>query len=115
MTKHVIDAQNKKLGRVATEAAMILMGKNTPDFARNIVPDVQVEIINIAKADIAAKKKDEKFYLTYSGYPGGQRKETMSKLEERKGLAEAFKRAVKGMLPDNKLKPKMMARLSITE
>jgi len=115
MTKHVIDAQNKKLGRVATEAAMILMGKNTPAFARNIVPDVHVEIINVAKADISEKKKQGKFYLTYSGFPGGQKKETLDKLIERKGVAEAFKRAVKGMLPDNKLKSIMLTKLTVTE
>jgi large subunit ribosomal protein L13 len=115
MTKHVIDAQNKKLGRVATEAAVLLMGKNTPEFARNIVPDVEVEIINVGKADIKEKKKLEKFYLTYSGHPGGQRNETLDKLIERKGITEAFKRAVKGMLPDNKLKARMLTKLTITE
>lgn len=115
MTKHVIDAQNKKLGRVATEAAMILMGKNTPAFARNIAPDVKVEIINASKADISEKKKEGKFYLTYSGYPGGQKNEKLGKLIERKGTAEAFKRAVKGMLPDNKLKTKMLLNLTVTE
>lgn len=115
MIKHVIDAQNKKLGRVASEAAFILMGKNTPAFAKNIVPDVKVEIINAAKADISQKKKDGKFYLTYSGFPGGQKNETLGKLIERKGITEAFIRAVKGMLPDNKLKTKMMINLTVTE
>jgi large subunit ribosomal protein L13 len=115
MTKHVIDAQNKKIGRIASEAAKILMGKNTPSFAKNIVPDVKVEIINASKADISSKKMDSKFYLTYSGYPGGQRNETLSKLIERKGITEVFKRAVKGMLPDNKLKTKMILNLEVTE
>ncbi len=115
MTKHVIDAQNKKLGRVASQAASILMGKDTPAFARNIAPEVSVEIINAAKADITEKKRKEKFYITYSGHPGGQKRETLTKLEERKGIAEAFKRAVKGMLPDNKLKAKMILNLKITE
>ena len=115
MIKHVIDAQNKKLGRVATEAASILMGKNTPAFAKNIVPDVKVEIINVAKADISQKKKDDKFYLTYSGFPGGQKNETLGKLIERKGISEVFIRAVKGMLPDNKLKTKMLINLTVTE
>lgn len=116
MTKHVIDASNKKLGRVASEAARILIGKNTPEFARNIVPEVKVEIINASKADVSSKKKDQKFYLTYSGYPGGQKKETLGKLIERKGgYSEAFKRAVKGMLPDNKLKTKMLLNLTVSE
>lgn len=115
MKKHVIDAQNKKLGRIATEAAAILIGKDTPEFARNIVPDVKVEIINASKADISSKKKNEKFYLTYSGHPGGQLKETLSKLIERKGITEAFTRAVKGMLPDNKLKTKRLLNLEVKE
>ncbi len=115
MTKHIIDAQNKKLGRVASEAAILLMGKNTPEFARNIVPDVHVEIINTSKADISEKKKNEKFYLTYSGYPGGQKNEKLHKLIDRKGVEEAFRRAVKGMLPDNKLKAVMMTKLTITQ
>jgi large subunit ribosomal protein L13 len=115
MTKHVIDATNKKLGRIASEAAAILIGKNTPAFARNIAPEVKVEIINASKADITQKKKDGKFYLTYSGYPGGQKNETLAKLIERKGVTEAFIRAVKGMLPDNKLKTKMLINLTVTE
>jgi large subunit ribosomal protein L13 len=115
MTKHVIDATNKKLGRVASEAAKILIGKDTPAFARNIVPDVKVEIINASKADISEKKKGEKFYITYSGHPGGQKREKLGKLIERKDVAEAFKRAVKGMLPDNKLKTKMFLNLTVSE
>jgi large subunit ribosomal protein L13 len=115
MTKHVIDAQNKKLGRIASEAAALLMGKNTAAFARNVVPEVKVEIINVSKADISTKKKGEKFYITYSGHPGGQKREKLGDLEARKGITEVFKRAVKGMLPDNKLKTKMLLNLTVTE
>jgi large subunit ribosomal protein L13 len=115
MTKHVIDAKDKKIGRVASEAASILMGKHTPAFAKNIVADVKVEIINAAKADISEKKKNTRFHITYSGYPGGQKREMLGKLIERKGVTEAFKRAVKGMLPDNKLKTKMLLNLTVTE
>ena len=115
MTKHVLDAKDKKIGRVASEAAKILMGKNSPEFARNVVPAVKVEIVNASKADISEKKKNTRFHITYSGYPGGQKRELLGKLIERKGTAEAFKRAVKGMLPDNKLKSKMMLNLTVTE
>lgn len=114
MTKHVIDAQNKKLGRVASEIASILMGKNTPSFERNIVPDVQVEVINASKLDVAEVKKQDKYYITHSGYPGGQKNETLEKLIDRKGYEEVLKRAVKGMLPDNKLKAKMILNIKIT-
>lgn len=115
MTKHVLDAKNKKLGRVATEAAMILMGKNTPAFAKNILADVQVEIINASKTDINEKKLLDKKYITHSLYPGGQKEEALGDLIERKGILEVYRRAVYGMLPDNKLRSRMMTKLTITE
>ncbi len=115
MKKHVLDAKDKKIGRVASEAAILLMGKDTPAFAKNIVADVKVEIINVSKADISEKKKKTRVHITYSGYPGGQKRELLGDLIARKGTAEAFKRAVKGMLPDNKLKSKMMLNLTVTE
>lgn len=114
MTKQVIDAQNKKLGRVATEVATILMGKDKPTFERNTVADVQVEVINASKMDMNETKKQDKYYKTHSGYPGGQKVETLDKLIDRKGYEEVLKRAVKGMLPDNKLKAKMLINITIT-
>lgn len=114
MTKQVIDAQNKKLGRVATEIAIVLMGKNTPAFQRNDVADVEVEVINASKMELSPVRKSGKTYRTYSGYPGGQRVETLDALIDRKGHTEALKRAVKGMLPDNKLKARMLTHLKIT-
>ncbi len=114
MKKKIIDAQNKKLGRIATEAAMALMGKDSPDYKRNVAPDVEVQIINAGAMDISSIKKEDKYYLTHSGYPGGQKKEKLGALIDRKGAEEALKRAVKGMLPDNKLKAKMIINLKIT-
>ncbi len=113
--KHVIDAKNKKIGRIASEAAKLLMGKDTPAFAKNIAPDVEVEIINASKADMSEKKKTEKFYRTHSGYPGGQKEEKLGDLIERLGIGEVFQRAVYGMLPTNKLRSRMMTKLTITE
>ena len=113
--KYVIDAKNKKIGRVAQEVASILMGKNTPAYSKNSIPDVTVELINTSKADINDRRKDDKYYKNYSGYPGGQRIRTMSKVIEDKGYSEVFRIAVKGMLPDNKLKSKMMTNLIVTE
>ena len=111
MTKHIIDAENKKIGRVATEVAVILMGKNLPTFKRNAVPDVKVEIKNTAKASITESKMLQKTYSRYSGYPGGLRKPTMKQVIDKKGHAELFKEAVAGMLPKNKLRQKMMNNL----
>lgn len=115
MNKKVIDAQNKKLGRVATEIAIVLMGKDTPAFERNTVADVEVEVINASKMEMNETRKTSKTYLTYSGFPGGQKTETLGALVERKGYSEALKRAVKGMLPDNKLKARMLTNIKITD
>jgi len=112
---YTIDAQGKKLGRVASEAASILMGKNTTKYARNIVADAKVTIINTGKADINAKKLDNKEYVTFTGFRGGINTEKLGALIERKGVAEAFERAVYRMLPSNALRKAMMKNLTITE
>ena len=113
--KYVLDAENKRIGRVATQAAVYLMGKNNPDFQRNTIPNVTVEIKNTSKAIIDDKKREQKTYSRYSGYPGGLRQPTMEQVIAKKGYKELFKEAVSGMLPKNKLRSKMMNNLIITE
>ena len=115
MTKHVLDAENKKIGRVATEAAVLLMGKNLSDFKRNSIPNVTVEIKNAKLASITEKKMLTKTYSRYSGYPGGLKQPTMKEVVVKKGYSELFKEAVSGMLPKNKLRSKMMNNLIVTE
>ena len=66
--EHVLDAQGKRLGRVATEAAKLLMGKNRVDFVRNTIPDIKVKIINTSKADILNRKLDGKVYTSFQFY-----------------------------------------------
>jgi large subunit ribosomal protein L13 len=112
---HIIDASNKKIGRVASEAAKILMGKTSPAYQPNVVADVQVSIVNAAKADVTTKKKNEKIYRRYTGYPGGLIDTTLARMIEKKGMSEAFKIAVKGMLPKNKLQAKMLKNLVVSE
>ncbi len=112
---HTIDATNKSLGRVASEAATYLMGKHSPQFVRNKVLDTQVTIINASKAKIDAKKLETKEYETYSGYPGGLKLRTMDNVVSKKGYSEVFKIAVYGMLPNNRLRAIMMKNLTITE
>ncbi len=112
--EYTIDAQDKKLGRVATEAATILMGKNKADFVKNAVADAKVKIVNAAKIQTTNKKLEQKVYKNYSGYPGGLKERTMKKVVEDKGMKEALRIAVKGMLPINKLRPRMMKNLIIT-
>jgi large subunit ribosomal protein L13 len=113
--EYTLDAQGKSVGRVATEAAMKLMGKNTPAYKPNVAPDVSVRIVNAAQANISEKKKDEKTYERYSGYPGGLKSSTMGEVIAKKGYAEVFRMAVKGMLPKNKLQAVMMKHLTVEE
>lgn len=113
--KYTLDAENKKIGRIATQAAVYLMGKNIAEFKRNSIPDVKVEIKNTSKALIDDKKMLQKTYSRYSGYPGGLRQPTMEQVIVKKGYSELFKEAVLGMLPKNKLRQKMMNNLVITE
>ncbi len=113
--KYTLDAENKKIGRIATQAAVFLMGKNLPDFKRNSIPQVVVEIKNTSKASISEKKMLEKKYSYYSGYPGGLRQPTAEQIVAKKGYSELFREAVSGMLPKNKLRSKMMKNLIITE
>lgn len=112
---HVIDAKGKKVGRVATQVAVLLMGKNQTDFARNNVPEVKVSLINVSQASVAANKADQKFFKDYSGYPGGLKETSFKRMTEKKGYAEVFKRAIYGMLPKNKLRSKMILNLTISE
>ncbi len=113
--KHTIDAKDKKLGRVATEVAELLMGKNLPTFERNVAPNVKVEVINAGKASIDEKKKEQKLYHNYSGYPGGLKILTLKQLVAKRGNAVLFEDAIYGMLPHNKLRAIMMKNLTITE
>lgn len=110
-----IDAKGKKLGRVASQVAVILMGKNLINQQRNVAPDVSVKITNASKIMIDSKKKREKDYTSFSGYPGGLKKESMEKLIERKGFSEVLKLAIYGMLPSNKLRAKMLSNLKIAD
>lgn len=113
--KHTIDATNKRLGKLASEIAIILMGKNSVDFAKNTVADVKVIVENSDKIDFTDKKKDQKYYLNYSGFPGGQKKEFLGRMLMRKGPEEVIKRAVSRMLPKNKLRDRMLLNIEISK
>ena len=115
MKEYNFDATNQKLGRLASEIAVALMGKNEPEFARNKVADVKVIIDNASKMDIDDKKMDSKIYDRYSGYPGGRKVFTMRKLVADKGWSAVIKNAVNGMLPKNKLRDKVIKNLIIND
>lgn len=110
-----IDAKGKSVGRVATEAASVLMGKTSPAFQKHIAADVEVVIENASKATIAPSKLGEVHSKTYSGYPGGLRERTIGYTIEKKGYAEVFLRAISRMIPRNRLHKIRMKNLKVTE
>ncbi|MEK7175924.1 MAG: 50S ribosomal protein L13 [Patescibacteria group bacterium] len=114
--KYTVDAKNRVPGRVATEIAVLLMGKNLTSFSRNAVPaGIVVEVINAGGLSLQAKKLKDKTYATHSGYPGNLKLETMGHVVEKRGAKEVLRRAVYGMLPKNKLRPRMMKNLKIRD
>jgi large subunit ribosomal protein L13 len=108
----IIDAKNKPLGRVASEAAVLLRGKNKPNFSPNKIPPIKVKITNSSKAKLTGSKLNQKKYASYSGYPGGLKYIKMKELFERKP-EDIFKKAVWGMLPKNKLRKAVIKNLII--
>jgi len=115
MAEYTIDAGGKTLGRVASEAAKALMGKTSPDYVPNKRSDVKVQIVNVSKLYMRERKRSQKTYTTYSGYPGGLRKESHAALSARKGAGEPLRRAVKRMLPRNTFLTARMKNLIINE
>ncbi len=113
--EYTIDAKDKKIGRLASEIAVILMGKDDAKYAPNVVADVKVLIENSSKLDISEKKMDQKIYDHYSGYPGGRKEITLRKLIEKKGYAAPLENAIYGMLPKNKLRDLLMKNLIINQ
>ncbi len=115
MAEYTIDAGGKTLGRVASEAAKALMGKTSPDYTPNKRSDVSVLITNVSKLYIRERKRAQKTYVSYSGYPGGLRKESLSSLSARKGTGEPLRRAIRRMLPRNTFLTARMKNLIINE
>lgn len=109
-----IDATNQSIGRVASQAAHYLLGKHEVSFVKNKIAEVKVEIVNASKTKISEKKLGEKEYAKYSGYPGGLRFEKLDEVIEKKGIEEVYKRAVKRMLPANKLRKETLKNLTIS-
>lgn len=110
---HTIDAAGRTLGRVASEAAKALMGKMSADYTPNIESGVKVTVNNAAKLYVREKKRMQTIYTTYSGHPGGQKRESLSALNARKGHGEAVRRAVQRMLPNNTMRPTRMKNLIV--
>lgn len=109
---HLVDVKEETLGRVSTKIAGLLMGKSKPYFVRNLDCGDYVVVINAKDVKVTGKKETQKKYYGYSGYPGGFKAEALQDLRKRRP-ADVIVHAVSGMLPQNKLKSKMLKRLLV--
>ncbi|VAV91800.1 LSU ribosomal protein L13p (L13Ae) [hydrothermal vent metagenome] len=109
---YVIDADNVPLGRLASEIAQILRGKNKPTYAPHMDGGDFVIVVNAEKIHVSGNKEIEKIYYRHSGYPGGLRADTLSKVrkDHPERLIEA---AVRGMLPKNRLGRQIFRKLKV--
>jgi len=107
-----IDATNKVFGRLATEIAVFLRGKNKSNFQPNIAPQEKVVVENIEKIVFTGKKLEQKEYYHYSGYHGGLKTRFLGK-EFASNPGKIFKATVYGMLPKNKTRDKIIKNLTI--
>ena len=112
---HTIDAKGKKLGRLASEVAHLLMDKNVPEFEKYKKIGNKVVVTNASKINISEKRGDEIRYSRASMYPGNLVQETILDVRTKHGIKEVVRRAVKGMLPNNKLRPDMLKRLEVKD
>lgn len=109
---YVVDATNQRLGRLASEIAMVLRGKNKPTYTPHLDTGDFVIVINADKVDITGKKRVQKVYRRHSGRPGGMKTESFEKLQAR--LPERIiEVAVKGMLPKNSLGRQLFTKLKV--
>ncbi len=109
---YVVDAENKVLGRLASELARILRGKHKPDFTPHVDTGDYVIVINAEKVNLTANKLKDKVYYSHSGYPGGIKSITAENLKAKKPEA-LIRLAVKGMLPKNRLGRKLFKKLKV--
>ncbi|REH00165.1 50S ribosomal protein L13 [Flavobacterium aquicola] len=108
----VVDADGHNLGRLATKVAMILRGKYKPSYTPHVDCGDNVIVINSEKINLTGNKLDEKTYVRHTGYPGGQRTLT-AKVLQAKNPALLVEKAVKGMLPKNKLGAELFRNLNV--
>ncbi len=109
---YLVNVDNKVLGRVATQIANVLRGKNKPIYSPSVDTGDFVIVVNAEKIVLTGNKLADKFYYNHSGYPGGLKSISAGKLME-KNAAELLRKAVKGMLPKNKLADQMLKKLKI--
>ncbi|MEB3336076.1 MAG: 50S ribosomal protein L13 [Leptolyngbyaceae bacterium] len=109
---YVVDAADQRLGRLASEVAMILRGKNKPTYTPHLDTGDFVIVINAEKVAVTGKKRSQKLYRRHSGRPGGMKTETFAKLQAR--IPERIiEKAIQGMLPKNTLGRQLFTKLKV--
>lgn len=109
---YVIDAADQRLGRLASEIAMVLRGKNKAEYTPHLDTGDFVIVVNAEKVAVTGKKRTQKVYHRHSGRPGGMKTETFAKLQQR--IPERIiEHAVKGMLPKNSLGRQLFTKLKV--
>jgi large subunit ribosomal protein L13 len=108
----VVDAEGHNLGRFASKVAILLRGKHKPSFTPHVDGGDNVIVINAEKINLTGNKLEEKTYIRHTGYPGGQRSLT-AKVMQQKNPALLVEKAVKGMLPKNKLGAELFRNLNV--
>jgi large subunit ribosomal protein L13 len=109
---YVVDAENKTLGRLASQIADVLRGKRKPTYTPHVDVGDFVIVVNAEKVAVTGDKREKKRYWRHSGYPGGIRYQTLGTLLEKRP-EEVIRRAVKGMLPRNRLARQQLRKLKI--
>jgi large subunit ribosomal protein L13 len=109
---YVVDATDETLGRLASRIARVLEGKHKPTFATHIDSGDHVIVVNAARIAVSRNKLESKLYIRHSGYPHGLKQETLGELLARRP-EEAIRRAVKGMLPRNRLGAQQLRKLKV--
>ncbi len=108
----VVDAEGKNLGRLASEIAIVLRGKNKPQYTPHVDTGDFVVVVNAQKIAVTGNKLEGKIYYRHSGYPGGLKSRTLGEMLERRPN-EVLRKAVKGMLPKNRLAARQITKLKI--
>jgi large subunit ribosomal protein L13 len=109
---YVVDAEGQTLGRLATEIARVLRGKNKPQYTPHVDTGDFVVVVNAEKVVVTGKKAEQKVYRWHSGYPGGLKETSYEQMMERRPT-EILRRAVKGMMPKNRLARQQLRKLKI--
>ena len=111
---YVIDAEGEIVGRLATRLATVLRGKHKPSYTPHVDTGDYIIVLNADKVRFTGNKLDDKVYLRYSGYPGGQKKRTAKEMMDKKPF-DVLEKAVRGMLPKTKLGRSMIKKLFLYE